>query len=198
MPSLPPRPPSQPPRPQPLRTKRPMRQPCPAAVPQLLFLLLEPTAKGGAGGGSSCPSPSLARPSLLPLHLGPGAASGTGCQALPAPLGVSPGGEEVVARRGAREEAWLQPSSPLGLASEGAGRERKVIAARVGLSAHPSLPQAAVDHLLSGPGPVAGEKPLPAANMNDLLNTPPPPPTSAASRPPSPNLAPVCKKHFFL
>lgn len=56
-----------PPPPQPLRTKRPMRQLCPAAVPQLLFLLLEPTAEGGAGGGSSCPGTSLTGPSLLPL-----------------------------------------------------------------------------------------------------------------------------------
>lgn len=44
----------------------------------------------------------------------------------------------------------------------------------LGLLPRPLLPQAG-DHLLSGPGPVAREKPLFAANMNDPPPAPPPP-----------------------
>lgn len=74
--------------------------------------------------------------------------------------------------QGMREEAWLHWSSPSSAWPGGGGEFREEgHCSRAGLGA-PLLPQAAVDHLLSGPGPVTGEKLLPEANMNDTPSNP--------------------------
>lgn len=99
MPSLPAPPPP------PLRTKRP-RGPQPRSCSPVAIPSPGANAEGGAGGGSSCPGPSLTGPLLSPHSTeGLGCPQGLALELLP-PLWWYP-------QWGAKkEEAWLEQSSP--------------------------------------------------------------------------------------
>lgn len=154
-----------------------MRQLCPTAVLWLLFLLLEPIAEGGTGGDSSCPSPSLGQPCLLPSILGKAWGSQASCMVPPTPWSDPQASREADSWWDAvGEEAWVELSSttlspawpPKRVEGEKGHSFQGVV---LGLLPNPLLFQAG-DHLLFGPGPVAREKPLSPATMNNNPPTP--------------------------
>lgn len=157
MPSLPAPPPP------PLRTKRPRGCSVPQLFPSCYSFSWSQPPREGLEGAAAVPAP----PSLV-LSSPP-----TPCKAWGAlrdwlwssshPFGGIPSGVQQ------RKRPGLSRAPLLCLASKGEEGEE-------GHCSQSGTPDPLLScHLLSGPGPVAGEKSLPAANMNDPPSPAPPP-----------------------
>lgn len=169
MPSLPAPPP-------PLRTKRPRGRSVPQLFPSCYSFSWSQPLREGLQGAAAVPAPpSLVLSSPPTPHKAWGVLRGW-LWSSSHPFGGIPSGVRRRKRPGSSRAPLLF------LASEGEEGEE----GHCSQSGTPDPPLSC--HLLSGPGPVAGQEPLPAANMNDPPHSPHPFPILAilaASGPPS-------------